>query len=251
VSTSTLSLLQDNLIAGLSGTREVVRVGGLTALFSPTNDLKWLNQSVPEGAFQESDLDALLTVYEERGREPFFEFAPDLCPELPPLLESRGLQRIQQFPVMALDHWTSVPTVARAARPDEYEEMLRQCNICFGQPAESDPDGAQRLAKQVESGVSLTAVMHVDDQMVSNGVAFGSASIREVAGLCTLPEFRRQGHCTSVIHCLLNQHFAAGGQIAWLTPGDDGAEALYTKVGFVTIGTQVAYGVPATSAPEH
>jgi predicted GNAT family acetyltransferase len=59
-------------------------------------------------------------------------------------------------------------------------------------------------------------------------------------------KYRRRGYAGVVIRALLDRFFTAGGEIAWLTPGDAGAERLYTNLGFVPTATQLNMAVAGT-----
>jgi hypothetical protein len=53
----------------------------------------------------------------------------------------------------------------------------------------------------------------------------------------------------AVSSALLVEHFAAGGDWAWLSAADEAARALYAKVGFQDAGVQLNYIDTAESQP--
>lgn len=239
-----LRAIRDSLIEGLSPGREVERIGGFVYLKHPSDDLVWLNQSVPVATVSTEDLITLLGRYRETNREPFFEFFPVLSPEAPQLLEEAGLTKKHEMPIMVLarDAWRpiDVTAIARPCGTADLGGCLSAAAEAFG----SDSMGSiEDLGAGIENGRVLAAVAFKDSEVVASGQAVGTARIREIAGIGTRPDWRRRGYAEGVIHSLLAQHFGQGGELAWLTPGDDGAEALYVRCGFRTVGMQAVYGV--------
>ncbi len=217
--------------------------GGFRLLQHATDSMVWLNQTIPVGPCDEDDLQKLLVRYQEIGGVPWFEFFPALSPELPDMLSRAGLTSLHEMPVMTLarDQWIDVPFdhKARLANLSDYMEGMRSAAEAFGGEGEID---VESLSKSIESGQSIVAVAYREDQIVGMAQAIGTKEIRELAGIGIRPEWRRKGFAAAMIQCLLAKHFGSGGELAWLTPGDDGAESLYLKCGFVEISKQVCYG---------
>jgi hypothetical protein len=241
----TLRLLRDSLIEGLGVGRDVVRVGGFVVLFHPSDHLLWMNQSMPVGDVVGGDVVELLRVYSERDRSPWLEFSPELWPEGPAVLEAHGLTCQHTMPVMVMyrEEWTHRDTSARPVLKDEVGAMVETASLVF-EGVKASPESVSRTQKQVEKGNVLASVVQVGDEIISCGQAIGTSSVREIAGLATLEEHRRRGHCSAVVWELLGRHFGADGSLAWLTPGDETARRLYAGLGFRPIGTQVTYGLP-------
>jgi hypothetical protein len=236
--------IQTTLVEAFSRTRALENVGGFAFLRHPSDPLVWLNQSVPVGPCEASDVRDLLRRYEETDRSPWFEFFPSLSPEVPLLLEKAGLHLLHRMPVMALQKQEYRPILLRSAVLSPVGSLvlkgLKVAAEAFNSPAPHSDEG---LAESILKGKVLAAVSMDGNRVVAFGQAIGNYRIRELAGIATLPSHRRMGHAESVIACLLCQFFDQGGEIAWLTPGDRGAESLYHKCGFREVGTQVAYGL--------
>ncbi len=239
-----LAAMRDDLIEALSKNREVERIGGFTYLRHHSDTLVWLNQTIPTGPCTAEDLQTLIQRCEATGREPFFEFSPELSPEVPHLLESAGLKRIKTMPLMVLlkGEWSPRPYSQKARIPgrEDLAPGIRAANEAFGHTGEEE-SGVERLEAAMADGRLLISVGFSGNEVVAMGQAVGTSRIREVAGVGTRPAFQRQGFGGAVIECLLDQFFTVGGEIAWLTPGDDGAESLYSRLGFRQIATQACY----------
>jgi len=66
-------------------------------------------------------------------------------------------------------------------------------------------------------------------------------SLGEIAGIVTLPEFRRRGAAATIVSVLLRGVFASGRNIAWLNADNEQARSVYAKLGFRTIGSLLNY----------
>ncbi|MBC8064548.1 MAG: GNAT family N-acetyltransferase [Chlorobia bacterium] len=240
-----LAQIRDSLVEGLSPGRIVERVGGFVYLRHASDSMKWLNQTIPVGPVTEANLDSLLVRYRETDRVPFFEFFPDLAPNLPTMLEAHGLTKFNEMPIMTLrrSDWSKKPyeEQAHSATFDDLKPGFEALSEAFGGPL---PGGTEELWRAMETGRILAAVGYCGDEIVAMGQAVGTREIRELAGIGTRAAWRRQGFAAAVIESLLDQHFSSGGVLAWLTPGDDGAESVYSGCGFKSVGKQVCYGVP-------
>jgi predicted GNAT family acetyltransferase len=85
-----------------------------------------------------------------------------------------------------------------------------------------------------------------------NGVPVATAAwtaiadgVTEVAGVGTLHSHRRQGFGAIATGYATQQAFETGGAtLAWLTPGDDGADRVYRRLGYEPKATAVHLGDP-------
>ncbi len=238
-----LRALQDALVEATSKTRVATQVGGFVTLITAEDPLTYFNYAVPTSPPTPGDCQALIAHFIAASRSPRLEYFADLWPQVGPMLEQHGFSVERTAPIMALrrEEYAGNHTKARPAAPSDACAMRTVSGIAFGM--ESDPSSDAQTAQSLSDGSLLGAVSE-SGGVVACGMAIGTARVREIAGIATLPEFRRQGHARSVICCLLDQFFGSGGEVAWLTPGDDGAERLYESLGFRTVGTQVNYVFP-------
>jgi predicted GNAT family acetyltransferase len=69
--------------------------------------------------------------------------------------------------------------------------------------------------------------------------------VTEVAGVGTFPSHRRRGLGALATAYATQQSFEQGGAtLAWLTPGDDGADRIYRRLGYAPKATAVHLGDP-------
>ncbi|MFC0624270.1 GNAT family N-acetyltransferase [Kribbella deserti] len=69
--------------------------------------------------------------------------------------------------------------------------------------------------------------------------------VTEIAGVGTLPEYRRRGlGALATAYATQTAFKSAGATLAWLTPGDDGADRVYRTIGYTPTATAVHLGDP-------
>ena len=69
--------------------------------------------------------------------------------------------------------------------------------------------------------------------------------VTEVAGVGTIHSHRRRGLGAIATAYATQQAFElAGATLAWLTPGDDGADRIYRRLGYAPKATAVHLGDP-------
>ena len=65
--------------------------------------------------------------------------------------------------------------------------------------------------------------------------------LSELAGIGTVPAFRRRGIAAALTAALAAEAFARGVELAFLTPGDDDTRRVYERAGFEATSTVLAY----------
>lgn len=241
---SQLRRIQDALVEATSSSRNCLEVGGCIAMLTD-DPLVWLNYAVPLREMSPEDARALKDHFVANRRRPRLEFFQDLWPESCRSLESEGFVCTHKMPVMTLESadFTPTQTIARLAVPgDGWTLEVIQAEAFNGTPNE---ERAKSTDTSLASGKLLAALTDIDSKPVACGFGIGTPEIKEIAGIGTLEAYRRRGAARAVIAVMLNKFFEDGGQTAWLTPGDDGAESLYSKIGFQPKATQVCYEHPA------
>ena len=238
-----LRAIQDSLIEATAPGRLTTEVGPFVAMLLPSDPLIWLNYAVPTAEPSLGDIEDLVAHFRLHERAPRLEFNSTLWPEACVLLEKAGFECEKRMPLMILpsDQWVpQSPSVdVRTVGQDSINQLQRIVDEAFGMEPKEEDSPTENLG--LMSG-RIKAVMAISNNTpAAGGYAIGTKAIREIAGIGTLEAFRRRGLAKAVITQLLNDFFADGGEIAWLTPGDDGAEALYTGLGFRAIAEQVCY----------
>lgn len=214
----------------------------MASLFHATEELCWLNASVPTDSFDLKALSDLEAEYAARGREPFFEFAEEIAPGLSEALLSRGYKELLRTDVLVFDNSRTLPrSSAVTGTVEDLEAAYLVSCEAFGQQPKPWAEVKERQIASLQSGTVLVANSFEGGEVVSTGQAVGTTKVREVAGLATKEAFRKRGHCSAVVNRLLADFLAQGGEVAWTVPGHSDAHRLYNNLGFSKAGTSVAY----------
>ena len=203
---------------------------------------------------------ALKEAFESRGKRPRLEFIEELHPALAPALEEAGLRCEMRAPLMTLDlaDLPGAPPAERSA--GEYvaleaddEALLRryllQQSVAYGGEADasSAPDDVRALdwlpslRAGLRGGRVMGAALAREGQLLAGAVIQIGAGVGELAGVWSDAQRRRQGLAYALCRQLLAAYNAAGYEMCWLSAAE-GAQRLYEKLGFVTVGTQLNYG---------
>jgi GNAT superfamily N-acetyltransferase len=195
----------------------------------------------------------LLAAFAAANREPRTESFPELRPGLAEALEAAGLRREAEAPAMALaaaDGPSSRGATAGAVRildaatpPTLLEAFLCGVQAAFGAPPAPDPGELAQLRRDLAEGATLAAAWLEDGgRPVAGACLIGLGPEAELAGVWTDARHRRRGLATAVCAALLRRFFAAAGELAWLSAAGEGSEALYRRLGFARVGTQLNHG---------
>ena len=118
-----------------------------------------------------------------------------------------------------------------------------EANLVFAKAFEFEGAG---LAFQPDPANGGWILVRVDGVPVATGswtaVAHG---VTEVAGVGTIHSHRRRGlGGIATAHTTQQAFELAGATLAWLTPGDDGADRVYRRLGYEAKATAVHLGDP-------
>ncbi|MCC7433965.1 MAG: GNAT family N-acetyltransferase [Methanoregulaceae archaeon] len=235
-----LASLEATLCEGLAQSRQTHHLDGFAIYWTPDDPTPWMNYAVPKHDADAGQVQELIAAFAALNRQPRLEFFAERYPKLAAELTRAGFGIEMKAPVMTMtaEQWTSSECAhVTAASPADVPLINSITDVAFG--AVSTEAQQTTTAKAIAEDRYLAALAWEDGLAVSAGFAIGGPTVREIAGVATLPEYRRRGHAGAVIQALLKRFFEAGGEVAWLTPGDAGAEQLYSKLGFVAAGTQL------------
>lgn len=99
----------------------------------------------------------------------------------------------------------------------------------------ADADGAF-LRGLLESGTCAIAAF-VEGKPVAAGLHSPVGMTTEVAGVATVPEWRRRGLAGAVTSALVTDAFARGCTCIFLSAGDESVARVYGRLGFERVGT--------------
>ena len=234
--------------------RERVRVSPFTAYIDRERPLKYFSFALPDpGASAEGSLDALVGAFAERERGARIEHVEELNPGLRDELEAAGWSLSERMPVMTC----AAEELLVPAAPDgmvverigaDAPDPLVRAFLAAQKTAFEDPYDVQDADVSKLRGMAAVGPVYaglIEGDVVATGLASRAAGgVAEVAGVSTLPAFRRRGIAGTLTAVCAAAAFEAGAELAWLTAADESAARIYGRAGFHLAGTMWAYDAP-------
>lgn len=225
--------------------RDPVVAGPFTLYRHRASDHPYANYAVPNpGAPEWDGIDALRAAFADECLRPRLEFVAECAPGLEQALAAAGFELQGRYPVMTLpaDELREVPApdgvvIARVlAQGGAVRALLTTAAEAFGDGPPTDAQvgayGGRGLLARA-NGEPAGAAFHSE---VADGVS-------ELGGIGVRERFRRRGIAAALTSAAAGQAVAVGAQLCFLTPGDDGAERVYARAGFIRAGTTMVHMV--------
>ena len=227
-----------------AGSRDTERVGPFLAGFDRDSDHPYLSYAIPDDGAEPTaaDVAALREAFERRSRVPRLEFLPAVAPAAEAALAAGGFALEGVLPLMVAAAGESPPLEP----PDGIELVIPTsdadlqaggavANAAFGEPAEPGPADLERTRRFLSAGgLAVLARERDSGEAVGWGVFIAPRDgATELAGIGVRESHRRRGIAGAITARLAREAFARGVITAFLTPGDDGAERVYARAGFV------------------
>ena len=126
-----------------------------------------------------------------------------------------------------------------------------------GGPAERDAARVELDAAAVDderaaiiAGRRFTAVVELPDAgPVASGIGMRAGDVVEIAGVATLPAFRRRGLGAALTLALARHALAEGAGVVFLSASSEDVARVYLRAGFRRIGTACIVEPAPVSAP--
>lgn len=234
--------------------RERVRVGPFTAFVDRERELKYFSFALPDPGAPSDELRAALPelnqAFAERRRTARVEHVEELTPAMREVLTEAGWTLSERMPVMtcAAADLTSPPVPAgievRQLVPG-CEDTLLQAYLLTQKTGFEDPHGVTEADRdKLRASLGDAFVFAACHQAEVVGTVWGAPlalGVSEVAGVATLPAFRRRGIAGLLTAAAGRAAFAAGAELCWLTAEGDDSARIYGRAGFRPAGTMWAY----------
>lgn len=239
-------------LTGLTRSRRQVVAGPLAGLLHE-DDVWYLSTMVaaePGKPFDPEEipwaLDVIRQAFAAEGRWLSAELIDEASPGLAEALEANGMTIVSRPPLLVVEpgdlEEPDLPAGV-TAHVVRTEAEQAEANAVSADAYEMEGAGSRLKPDPADGGCVLIRV---------DGVAAASASwtavadgVTEVAGVGTIHSHRRRGLGAIATACATRQAFAlTDATLAWLTPGDDGADRLYRRLGYAPRATAVHLGDP-------
>jgi GNAT superfamily N-acetyltransferase len=237
--------------------RERRRAGCIEAFINPSHASEGSNYAIPlDGCVPTpEDVAELVELFVSAGRVPRLEYLPATAPEAETVLLASGFEVELRTPVMSCTPDTlTVPPLPGGAElqpldalsaPEDVIALVHAQQVAFGEAPDPDEPGLLTLP--------IAVLARVDGEPAGGGMGLVVADgTTELVGIAVAERFRRRGLAGAITAELARQAFEAGAVTAFLTPGDEGAQRVYARAGFVPTDVMLHLRRPATApAPHH
>lgn len=191
-------------------------------------------------------LETVRKAFAAEGRWLSAELIEEANPGLADALAAEGMTIVSRPPLLAVEpaglRTPEVPAEVTASIVRSPEEQAEADRVAIA--SYDDEDVASSFKEDPADGGSV--LIRWDGVPVATALWTAVADgVTEIAGVGTLPEYRRRGlgaFATAFATQAAFDH--AGATLAWLTPGDDGADRVYRGIGFASSATAVHLGDP-------
>lgn len=239
-------------LAGLAASRRQIVAGPLTGLLHD-DDTWYLSGMVATEPGEPFDQDAvpealaiIRRAFSAEGRWLSAELIDEASPGLADVLEANGMTIASRPPLLVVESpGLSEPDLPAGvtAQVVGSEEEQAEANAVSVEAYESE-DAAVAFEPDPANGGGI--LLRVDGVPVATAT-WGAVSdgVTEIAGVSTIHSHRRRGLGAIATAYATRQAFElAGATLAWLTPGDDGSDRIYRRLGYAPKATAVHLGDP-------
>ncbi len=229
--------------------RETLHLPGYQAFVAAPTASPFLSLAVPLDAEAGSDaaIDTLVAVFAAKRVPLRFEYMAELHPGLDAALAVRGFHLARRDPVMtctaddivvpALPYGVRYEDVA--ASPVVVGEFMLVQAVAFTMTASGN--GWESIFTQgLREGVFTAALAREGSTPIGAATLLRAADVAELAGVGTLPDYRRKGVAAAVCGRLVAAALGHGHALAWLSADPSGA-GVYARLGFQVVGTQLNF----------
>jgi GNAT superfamily N-acetyltransferase len=224
------------------GHRELEHIGPFLATFDRTTDHPFLSYAIPDDDAQPTsdDVAALRAAFASRSRVPRLEYLPAIAPAAQAALLAGGFIVEADLPLMT----ASAGETPELAPPAGVELALAKTDAelaagtalaaaAFGDPGEPGPEGVARARRMLDAGGLAVLARLAGGEPVGWGQTTPPREgATELVGIAVSEPHRRRGIAGAITARLAQEAFARGARLAFLTPGDAGAERVYARAGF-------------------
>jgi predicted GNAT family acetyltransferase len=225
-------------LTGAARSKRQVVAGPLAGLLHDKDDwyLSGLLAAEPGQPFSADDLpwalDTIRQAFAAEGRWLSAELVEEANPGLAEALAANGMTLVSRLPLLVVSPAELVVpelpdgVTVRVVASDEEQEVA---NAVSAEAYEMDTAGSAFKPDPLDGGAVL---VYADE-------------VSEVAGVGTVHSHRRRGFGGIATAYATLKAFELGGvTLAWLTPGDDGADRVYRRLGYGPRATAVHLGDP-------
>lgn len=250
-----VELIQEQLRAAVHLSHEAVATPPFTCFFNPDSDAPYANYAIPDRPVDADDAPALAElerVFRDRQRRPRFEFLEAYAPHFAAMLERRGYRCEMRSLLMVCTPntlhkpaWPPGLTIEALTSQSPIEVLQDVITVqarAFGDAdaPRTTPEEAQQFRQRF---AALQMFLARSGETVVSVASLTAAyeGVSELAGVGTLPAFRRRGIATALTYAATEAAFTQGVTQVFLTAANAEAGRVYAQVGFAACGSGLVY----------
>jgi predicted GNAT family acetyltransferase len=240
-------------LAGLSRSKRQIIAGPLAGLLHDSD--AWYRSGVlaaePGQPFDPEEvpwaLDTVRQAFSAEGRWVHAELVEEANPGLAEALAANGMTIASHLPLLVVEPADLVfPEIPAGVTTELVKSDEQQAEANAVSSAAYEMDELSEFELQPDPANGGYVLVRVDGVPVASAAWTPVADgVTEIAGVATLHSYRRRGLAGICTAYATQQAFElAGATLAWLTPGDDGADRVYRRLGYAPKATAVHLGDP-------
>lgn len=191
-------------------------------------------------------IDTIRQAFAAEGRWVHAEFVEQASPGLAEALEANGMTIVSRLPLLVVEPaQLIVPDLPEGTTVNVVTSAEEQA-IANAVSAEAYELDSADFAYKPDPANGGAVLVHVDGVPAATAAWTAVADgVSEVAGVGTIHSHRRRGlGAIATAYASLNAFELGGATLAWLTPGDDGADRVYRRLAYTPRATAVHLGDP-------
>lgn len=233
--------MQAYLRAVIQDDHQLLATGPFDVFVNPDSDHPYSNYAIPRADAEpdEEAVQELIAIMQGAGRVPRLEYLSSEAPAVEDALVAAGFEVELRTPVMRctadelaetdVPEKVTIDELGPDATREQLEGLLRVQADAFGQPY--TPSDVGRL--QPLLGRRIAVIAYADGEVAGGGTCqVPIAGVTELVGIAVREDARRRGIATAITTELTRRAFERGVGIAFMTPGDSGAQTAYERAGY-------------------
>lgn len=239
-------------VDGLGRSRRQIVAGALSGMLHDRDDwyLSTMVAAEPGQPFDPEEIPGSLAIIRQafgaEGRWLSAELVDEANPGLADALEANGMTIVSRLPLLVVEPADlAVPEIPAGVTVKVVESEADQKLADAVSSAAYEMPGAG-FAFKPDPADGGAVLVYADDVPVATAAWTAVADeVSEVAGVGTAHSHRRRGFGgLATAYATLKAFELGGATLAWLTPGDDGADRVYRRLGYAPKATAVHLGDP-------
>ncbi|MFY0522023.1 GNAT family N-acetyltransferase [Archangium gephyra] len=238
--------LQSYMRRSAAGRYESIPVPPFTVFIHPFDTLIYFNYAIPDGPITgdvSEPLRRLRAEFQKRGRVPRFEYVSELAPALADTLLAAGFRQEaearlmvctrESFTPVAVPEGLSLSVLTSGSSREEVRTYCDTSRRAFSpeEPYEASEEDISKTLEELREGRAVMG--QVEGQPAVVGMFTPpSEGIAELAGVATFERFRKRGLGTALTSRVVQEAFARGVDVLFLSTITEEAGRIYERVGF-------------------